>query len=117
MLLSTTTKHDYHPPTRRLDQVLLQDVSVPDLVGLDALDSLGGTGHGQDLVDDRLDVLFGGEVEHLQHLLLATQVRSTKGGTVTGKGEPGDREGLVGESDGGQPSLDLQQAAMRARSA
>lgn len=55
-----------------LDQVLLQDVSVSDRVLGDPLDGVPSSGHGQDLVDDRLDVLLSGEVEHLEHLLLGT---------------------------------------------
>lgn len=53
-----------------LDQVLLQDVSVSDRILGDPLDGVPSSGHGQDLVDDRLDVLLSGEVEHLEHLLL-----------------------------------------------
>jgi hypothetical protein len=55
-----------------LDQVLLQDVSVSNRVLGDPLDSVPSSRHGQDLVDDRLDVLLRAEVEHLEHLLLGT---------------------------------------------
>jgi hypothetical protein len=53
-------------------EVLLEDIPVPDLVGLDVLDSLCRLGHGEDGVDDGLDTLLSGEFEHVVAVLISS---------------------------------------------
>lgn len=45
-------------------EILLEDEPVPDGVVLDLLDGISGLGHGQDLIEDRLDTLLGSELQH-----------------------------------------------------
>ena len=45
-------------------EILLEDEPVPDGVVLDLLNGISGLGHGQDLVKDRLDSLFGSKLQH-----------------------------------------------------
>ena len=69
----------------RLGQILLEDISVPDLVGLDAFDGLSSPGHGEDLVDDGLDVLLDHEVKHLEDLGLSKEGKVNKNTEVAKK--------------------------------
>lgn len=67
-----------------VDDVLDEDEAVLDVVLVDALDGLGAVLHRKDL-DPRLDLLFSNELEHLDSLHFAADVRGTQEASVDGK--------------------------------
>ena len=89
--------------------VLLQNESVSDIVLLDPLDGLGTVLHRKNL-DPRLDALLGSQVEHLQSLLLATDVRGAHQATVTGKVLDSDLEDVLGHTNADESAVDLEGA-------
>jgi hypothetical protein len=96
--------------TRRLpsNKILLEYVAVLRLAVLHALDSDLRVLHREDL-DPRLDALRGGEVEHLQALLLRADVRAPERSAVAHQRERmKSRERRIGQADRDEAPVDVE---------